>query len=114
MTLGPAIALIPWAETARGRFVDALATFGRVPMFYYLLHIPLIHAAALVVNLLRDGATHAASYHTAPFVQVAPEQQWRLALLYLVFAICVALLYPACRWYASRKATRPAPWMRFI
>ena len=114
MTLGPAIALIPWAETARGWFVDALATFGRVPMFYYLLHIPLIHAAALVVNLLRDGATQAASYHTAPFVQLAPEQQWSLALLYLVFAICVALLYPACRWYASRKATRPAPWMRFI
>ena len=45
MMLGPAIALIPWAETARGWFVDALATFGRVPMFYYLPHIPIIHAS---------------------------------------------------------------------
>jgi len=33
-----------------------LDTFGRVPLFYYLLHIPLIHAMALVVWYLRDGA----------------------------------------------------------
>ena len=55
MTLGPTIALLPLAERARG-VGDMLATFGRVPLFYYLLHIPLIHAAALVVSLLREGA----------------------------------------------------------
>ena len=47
MTLGPTIALIAVAERVHGWIADVLATFGRVPMFYYLLHIPLIHATAL-------------------------------------------------------------------
>jgi hypothetical protein len=37
-----------------------------------------------------------------------------LPLLYLVFAIAIALLYPACRWYAQRKAAKPAAWMTYI
>ena len=56
MTLGPAIALLPVAERMRGWLAEVLVTFGRVPMFYYLLHIPLIHATALLVWFLRDGA----------------------------------------------------------
>ena len=114
MTLGPAIALLPLAERARGWFADALATFGRAPLFYYLLHLPLIHAAALVVNRLREGSAHQEWYASAPFARVPPEHQWSLMLLYLVFAACVAVLYPACRWYANEKATRPRGWMRFI
>jgi len=43
MTLGPMIALLPLAERARGWLTQAVTTFGRVPLFYYLLHIPVIH-----------------------------------------------------------------------
>lgn len=114
MTLGPAVALIPWADRAEGWFARVLGVFGRAPMFYYLLHIPLIHAAALAVNTVRDGMAHQAWYEHAPYVQMAPEQRWSLTLLYVVWALCVALLYPACRWYARRKAERPAAWMRYI
>ena len=46
MTLGPTIALLAVAERSRGWVAEVLETFGRVPMFYYLLHIPLIHATA--------------------------------------------------------------------
>jgi uncharacterized membrane protein len=55
MTLGPTIALLPVADRARGRAADVLAVFGRVPMFYYLLHIPVIHLSAMLVSLLRAG-----------------------------------------------------------
>jgi uncharacterized membrane protein len=108
MTLGPTIALIPLAERARGWFANAIATFGRVPMFYYLLHIPLIHASALVVDAIRGGAGNAWLFTNHP---VNPGEQpagymWSLALLYLVFAIDVALLYIPCRWYARVKAER--------
>ena len=105
-TLGPTIARRPLLERARGRLADAFVTFGRVPLFYYLLHIPLIHVTALAAWYLRDGSTHAEWFATAPFVAVAPDQQWGLPLLYLVFAIDVALLYVACRWFAYG---RPVP-----
>lgn len=55
MTLGPIIALVPWAEKATGWFADALKTFGRVPFFYYLLHIPVIHLSALLVQWIKLG-----------------------------------------------------------
>ena len=114
MTLGPTIALIPFAERARGWFSDAITTFGRVPMFYYMLHIPLIHAVSLVAWLIRDGQVGASRFESAPYVSIPPANRWSLALLYLVFAIVVSLLYVPCRWYARRKAERPAAWMRYI
>jgi uncharacterized membrane protein len=120
MTLGPTIALLAVAERANGWFARALSTFGRVPMFYYLLHIPLIHATALLVWRMRDGSragsrtAPAEWFATAPYVSVPPDQRWSLALLYLVFAVVVAMLYPLCRWYAHVKATRPQGWMRYV
>jgi hypothetical protein len=114
MTLGPAIALLPAAERARGWIADALAIFGRVPMFYYLLHIPLIHALSLVVWYLRDGQAGDERFATAPFVVLPADQHWSLSLLYLVFAIAVAILYVACRWFAGVKARRQDAWLRYI
>jgi len=105
MTLGPTIALLPVLERARGRLADVFATFGRVPLFYYLLHIPLIHVTALAAWYLRDGTVHAEWFATAPFAQVPRAQQWGLPLLYLVFAVDVALLYLACRWFVGYRAT---------
>jgi len=114
MTLGPTIALLPVAERAHGWFADALAIFGRVPMFYYLLHIPVIHATALFVWFLRDGSVHPEWFASAPYVSVPEEESWGLPLLYLVFAVVVVLLYFPCRWFAGFKAHRPASWVRYI
>ncbi len=113
MTLGPTIALLAAAERWRGWFAGTMATFGRVPMFYYLLHIPAIHVAALLVSLLRDGGVHPAWYASAPYTAVPPEHRWGLPLLYLVFVSVVALLYFPCRWYDRLKARRKG-WLRYI
>jgi uncharacterized membrane protein len=114
MTLGPTIALLPVAERMRGWFASMLETFGRVPMFYYLLHIPLIHATALLVWFIRDGTANDARFATAPFVSLPEGQRWGLPLLYLVFIITVAMLYVACRWFAGVKARGRAGWLRYL
>jgi uncharacterized membrane protein len=114
MTLGPAIAVLPVAERARGWVAEALATFGRVPMFYYLLHIPLIHATAAVIWLMRDGTAHSEWFATAPFVSVPPDRRWGLTLLYLVFVIDVAILYFPCAWFARVKAQRRGGWLSYV
>jgi hypothetical protein len=107
MTLGPTIALVPFADRVQGWFVNVLSIFGRVPMFYYLLHIPLIHLSALVVNLILSGSTHSEFYQSAPYAQVDPEYRWNLGLLYLIFIIDVVILYFACRWYEEYKRNNP-------
>src|SRR5215475_9193569 len=49
MTLGPALLLLAAFERARGIVVDWITTFGRVPFFYYVVHIFLIHGFAIVL-----------------------------------------------------------------
>jgi hypothetical protein len=71
---------------------DALTIFRTGAALHYLLHIPLIHVTALVVW----------------YVFIPEPQQWSLALLYLVFAVDVALLYVACRWYAGPEGAPSA------
>ena len=114
MTLGPMIALLPLAERARGWFSNVLTTFGRVPLFYYLLHIPLIHITALLIDLLLYGGVNGKWYATAPFSQVPQDHKWTLWLLYVVFAVDVAILYAACRWYAQVKARYPRSLLRYL
>jgi uncharacterized membrane protein len=116
MTLGPVILLLPLAERARGKIGEFIATFGRVPMFYYLLHIPAIHFAAVIVSLAREGKVDPWLFANHPMMNPPPPEgyTWSLALLYAVFIVVIAVLYLPCRWYARRKATNPAPWMRYI
>jgi uncharacterized membrane protein len=116
MTLGPTIALIPLLERARGRVADAVTVFGRVPFFYYVLHIPLIHAMALVVSRLKDGAVSPWLFANHPMGSPPPPDgyTWSLALLYICFAVTIVLLYPLCRWFAGVKARRGEWWLSYL
>ncbi len=117
MTLGPTIALIPLLDRARGRVAQWLAVFGRVPFFYYLLHIPLIHALALVVSLIRTGAVDPWLFTNHPMApgDLPEGYMWGLGLLYLVWAIAVVLLYFPSRWYAELKARRTdLRWLKYL
>jgi len=104
MTIGPLIALIPFAENAKGWLANVLSVFGRVPMFYYLLHIPLIHLSALLVNTIRTGSPHQEFYHTSPYTQMPEGYRWNLGLLYLDFFIVVLILYFLCKAFGNYKA----------
>jgi uncharacterized membrane protein len=114
MTISPMILLIPSLEKAGGAVANALAVIGRVPFFYYLCHILIIHVSALIVNQIQTGQMHHDWYVTAPYTYF-PDGRWSLGLLYLVFAIDVALLYLLCKWYASYKANHPEKaWLKYL
>ncbi|MCI0434382.1 MAG: heparan-alpha-glucosaminide N-acetyltransferase domain-containing protein [Gemmatimonadetes bacterium] len=116
MTMGPTLALMPLLERAQGRVTTWITVFGRVPFFYYVLHIPLIHALALVVSTIREGAVNPWLFANHPMGNPpAPEgYAWSLGLLYLVFAITIVLLYPVCRWFAGVKQRRGEWWLRYL
>ena len=116
MTLGPAIALLPFLEKPANPASRALQTFGRVPMFYYLLHIPLIHLLAIGVSVIRTGRVEPWLFENHPmWMSPAPSgYQWGLWLLYLVTVVAVAILYLACRWYERVKRESRHPLLRYI
>jgi uncharacterized membrane protein len=116
MTLGPVLLVLPLLEGARGRVARWLETFGRVPFFYYVLHIPLIHAVAVLISLARTPQHTGWLFANHP-VQPPPVPdgyRWGLPLLYAVTAIIVVALYFPSRWYAKRRAERPARWMSYL
>ena len=115
MTLGPLIALVPFAEKVKGWFANVLIMFGRVPFFYYILHILLIHVSALVVNFIRTGNSHQDWYGTAPFLELSEDKRWGLPVLYLDYFIIVVILYLACRSYARYKLSHPEKkWLKYF
>jgi uncharacterized membrane protein len=116
MTLGPTVALLSVLEHARGRVAGFLTVFGRVPLFYYLLHIPLIHGLALGVSWLREGTVNPWLFANHPMMMPPPPDGyvWSLGLLYLVTVIAVGMLYFPCRWLAGVKQRSRSVWLSYL
>ncbi len=104
MTLGPALMLLAAFEHARGRIADWLTTYGRVPFFYYVVHVYLIHALAIIVAFAMTGT----------FAARRLEIDFGLPGVYLVWLVVLALLYPLCRWFMNLKARRKEWWWSYL
>jgi uncharacterized membrane protein len=117
MTLGPAIVFL-WAVDGRTpRFLRPALVVGKVPMFYYLVHMPVIHLLAIVFCFARYGAVH--WMFESPSVDkypITPPPGWGVSLLaiYLIWASVVIALYPLCRWFAGIKQRRSDAWLSYI
>lgn len=116
MTLGPMIALIPILERARGALVKPITLFGRVPFFFYVLHIPLIHMLALLVSIISLGEVSGWLFMNHPMGSPPPPDgyTWGLGTLYFVWAVAILILYYACGWFAEFKETRKEWWVRYL
>ena len=90
-------------EHARGAFARGLAVFGQVPFFFYVVHIYLIHALAVLAGLAMTGV-----------LEATPEIGFGLPGVYLVWLIVLALLYPLCVWFAELKRRRSEWWWSYL
>lgn len=116
MTLGPLLLFVPLTEHLPRFITGWLRTFGRVPLFYYLLHIPLIHGLALCVSLIRTPSATWWLFMNHPMSPPPPPPgyTWPLALLYVVWGFAIVLLYFPCRWYADLKARSRNKWLSYL
>ena len=107
MTLGPAILILGWLEGVRLKDTNPLIVFGRVPLFYYLLHVPLIHGLAILLGGIRYGRWDFLLDVPPAFAGPRPgfpdDYGYNLVIVYLIWIAVVAILYPACRWFAALK-----------
>lgn len=117
MTLGPVILVLPWLEHREGALWRVLGTFGRVPLFYYLLHLPVIHTLAVLISLVRSPDATGWLFLNHPLrIPPAPDgYMWSLPLLYGVTMLAVVILYFPCRWYDGFKRRQRGHWFtRYI
>lgn len=117
MTLGPALLLLSWLDRGTPRALTPALVFGRVPLFYFLLHLPLIHALAVAVCYARYGAAHwmfeSPSLANYPFT-APPGWGVSLPVVYALWAAVVIALYAPCRWFAAVKARRHDAWLSYL
>ena len=118
MTLGPAILLLAWFDRVQFRRTNPLIVFGRVPLFYFLVHFFVAHGLALVCALLRYGQAgfilSVIPSRTGPDMRPA-DYGYSLLTVYAVWGTVVAILYPMCKWYSRVKERNPDwKWLSYV
>ena len=120
MTLGPALLVLAWFDRLTFKPANPLVVFGRVPMFYFILHFYLIHVLAVLGAWLRYGSSAARFVFNplpsmgGPRALFPPNFGYSLWTTYGVWLLVVVLLYPVCRWFANVKATRRDWWLSYL
>jgi hypothetical protein len=112
MTLGPMLLALAAFEHARGRLSAWLATIGRVPLLYYVAHLYLIHALAVIYAAISIGES-AWLFAGSP-LRKPLNYGMSLPGIYAVWLFVVIALYPACRWFAELKQKRRDWWLSYL
>lgn len=106
ITLGPGMLFLAFIEGKRNKLTDIFVVFGRVPLFYYILHLYLIHLFAIVVS---------------NFIPLPDFMNPRLGAdglglggVYLVWLCVVTILYFPCRWFMNYKRTHKQWWLSYL
>jgi uncharacterized membrane protein len=111
MTLGPAFLLLAAFDRAKGRLTDAFVTIGRVPFFFYIIHLYVIHTVAVLIGLAQGFPLD----RVATFFFYYPQGfGLNLPAVYFVWAGVVLTLYPACRAFAALKHRRHDWWLSYL
>jgi uncharacterized membrane protein len=112
MTLGPVLVCLSVGERSLHALKTKISVLGRVPMFYYLAHIPLVHGLAIVGAMI--SGHRASDMILSNRVNRMPGLQgygFSLLTVYLVWISVVLVLYPCCRWFDRyKRANQTAKW----
>lgn len=116
MTLGPAVTLLGLFEGAGGPVARFFVVFGRVPLLFYLLHVPLIHGLIVGLDYLRYGSSPQATDGCWSVAGQNPPVDYGVSLpvVYLGWVGVVLLLYPVCRWFAGVKQRHRWVWLSYL
>jgi len=98
MTLGPALLLLSLVEREPEPFLKPVQLFGHVPLFFFLLHLP----------LARVAATIAKSFHAPAY------SGYGLVGVYVAWITIVLLLYAPCRAFAALKQRNKSRWLSYL
>ena len=120
MTLGPALIVLSWFDRLPWPRSNPLIVFGRVPLFYFVLHFFAAHLAIAVLSLIRYGSS-ALTFMRQPVPSMGGPAQafpagfgYGLWVAYAVWIAIVIALYPLCKWYAAVKERNRSWWLSYL
>jgi uncharacterized membrane protein len=126
MTLGPALLALAWFESFEGVASDssqpsifgkirkAFITFGRVPLFFYLLQWPTARLISLLAHLIAGKPVRWMFGSQIGASGLPPGIGFNLAVVYACWILGIILLYPLCKWFAEVKQRRKDWWLSYL
>ena len=117
MTLGPALIFLSLSEKPLNRLMSKITMFGRVPMFYYLFHIFLIHLLAIIAVIISGHKWTDMILSTR--VNASPQLQgygFNLITVYIIWITLIIMLYPLCKWFDKYKRSHQSTkwWLSYF
>ena len=111
ITLGPALLFLYFIENIKNRITNFLLVFGRVPFFFYVLHIFVVHASAMLgLRITGEDWRLMILDNETMESGILAGYGYSLGVVYLVWIAIVLLLYPLCKWFMNYKATHKGTW----
>lgn len=116
VTLGGTFFFLANAENLKGKVVNFFSVFGRVPFFYYIMHLYIIHILAmLAAELTGFGWQSMILLKHISKVEALKGYGFNLFTVYLVWILVIALLYPLCKKFdAYKQANREKWWLSYL
>ncbi len=112
ITLGSASLFLAFTEKMQGTFVKLVSVYGRVPMFYYLIHIYIVHLVAMIASAFSAHEDWHTWILTKPlwFTRGLQGYGFTLPVVYLIWIAVVVALYPLCKRYDAYKQSHKEKW----
>ena len=112
ITIGPALIVLGLLEDLNNGFTHIMKVFGRVALFYYILHFFLAHVLAVIFFFLRGHPLSSADDYiqNLPFYFLVPGEGISLTAVYFCWAGIILLMYPLSKWYDNYKTNHKEKW----
>lgn len=116
MTLGPGLIFLAITDGMKNQLARPVITFGKVPFFFYILHLFVIHGLAMLFLVFKGHDWH--EYILSARALMSGTLQnfgVSLGIVYLIWFLIILSLYPVCRWYETYRASHPSAWwLRYL
>jgi uncharacterized membrane protein len=112
MTIGPGLIVLAWLEKIKAGWTHIVVIYGRVPMFYYLLHFFLIHFLCMIMFFVSGHTWSQAA--DGQMIFRTNDFGYSLGVVYLIWIGIVVALYPLCKRYSKYKATHDHWWLSYL
>ncbi len=108
MTIGPALVFLALIEGVKNRITETVLTFGRVSLFFYLVHIYMIHLLALVALAISGWSWTEYIFTAEAYLsRNLADFGFDLYVVYLVWVLVMLVMYPLSGWYRTYKKGHP-------
>ncbi len=115
LMLGITYLILFFSDGAKGKVIDIAMVYGRVPLFYFIVHFYLLHSLMLIIMLLQGFQWSDLNFGAFGFGRPKTENGLELWAVYLIWISVVVALYPVCKWYGKYKAEhKEKKWLKYL